>query len=498
MRHAVVFIALVVVGICRAGLSISDPFVATDEFQEVKPGQAVPPGLHVRMDLEKGTKFAKKIDPRDAAGTALLVVDSPAEPTPSQRKPLAITTKVPKFDGRPLGAAMAPPSAPKATRAANEGGAVNRTAAAEEAARTETALKLSILRGLPQPEPELASALKRNLPQAELDRIVKLLWDKRQIELAAARDAMVSDVSRMQREIDALTNASASVDERVASLRNLEWLVADIDNAQDFAHIGGVETVVFLLAPQRDARVRINAAWVLGTAAKHIAKVQDAAVSAGALERLMAMLERSGGGGGGDGGSEATTPQLHAKAMYALGTLVRGNAAAQRRFEGAGGGEALRRAATRVSTGRRSAATKAAALAGDLLRERGGARALRAALLSHAWCATLTQRLRGAASDDEREKIVDAIGAAADAACGEGAGAEGRAASGAPCRAALAEDDALHGELTVLARRARAAYGEAPEDEKEFALEPWRTLDAVRERLKRCAAGKGGGEKAEL
>lgn len=37
-------------------------FVATDDWQEVKPGQVVPAGLHVRMNLETGKKEAKLLD----------------------------------------------------------------------------------------------------------------------------------------------------------------------------------------------------------------------------------------------------------------------------------------------------------------------------------------------------------------------------------------------------------------------------------------------------
>ena len=34
-------------------------FKATDRWQEIKPGQSIPPGLHVRVDLQTGMKEAK-------------------------------------------------------------------------------------------------------------------------------------------------------------------------------------------------------------------------------------------------------------------------------------------------------------------------------------------------------------------------------------------------------------------------------------------------------
>lgn len=39
-----------------------EPFVATSEWQEIKPGHIVPPGLHYRVNLETGKREAKLLD----------------------------------------------------------------------------------------------------------------------------------------------------------------------------------------------------------------------------------------------------------------------------------------------------------------------------------------------------------------------------------------------------------------------------------------------------
>ena len=525
-RNTLTLVFLSVVVNSNAALSISKAtpppsdvsalFVPTNEWQEVAPDVSVPRGLHIRLDMESGKRFAKLMSAAEVAGgdgasgsTAALVAVAEPPPATPRRKPLTITTEIPAFDGRPLGAAAAAPTVPTVPSgvASRNGHAqpatagINRTRRIEEAAARETAMKAKILRGLPQPEPELASALKRNLPQAELDRIVKLLWDKRQGELRAARDAMVTHVSVMQRELDLLRNASSSTPQRVAALLNLEWLVQDVDNAGDFAFIGGIEHVVFLLSPATGAEVRRHAAYVLGSAVKHVAKVQDAAVSFGALERLVAMLGEEGGRQRGgeeeDDDDDATGSKALAKTVYALGALVRGSAEAQRRFGAAAGGEALRRVAARVENGRRGAATKAAVLAGDLLSEHGVDAAMRKALATKAWCATLATRLRGAAGEDEREKIVDALAAAAEAAgCGGGVAVESAAAG--ECRAALADDAALHATLTELASAALASNDAADAEEREFAMDAVRKLDRLRDRLKLCGGEKRGQVQGEL
>ena len=45
-------------------------FVATSSWQEVLPGQRVPGGLHVRLNLETGKKEARLLAPEAGEGEA--------------------------------------------------------------------------------------------------------------------------------------------------------------------------------------------------------------------------------------------------------------------------------------------------------------------------------------------------------------------------------------------------------------------------------------------
>ncbi|KAJ1721645.1 nucleotide exchange factor sil1 [Coemansia erecta] len=49
-------------------------FVATDEFQVIKPGQDIPPGLHVQIDMQTGLRMARLMpaDDKDENGLALV------------------------------------------------------------------------------------------------------------------------------------------------------------------------------------------------------------------------------------------------------------------------------------------------------------------------------------------------------------------------------------------------------------------------------------------
>eukprot|EP00299_Pterocystis_sp_00344_P005936 c17687_g1_i1.p1 GENE.c17687_g1_i1~~c17687_g1_i1.p1 ORF type:complete len:435 (+),score=135.75 c17687_g1_i1:95-1399(+) len=49
----------------RTSVANRTPFVATHEWQKVQSGQAVPSGLHYRMDFSTGETFAKLIDPNE-------------------------------------------------------------------------------------------------------------------------------------------------------------------------------------------------------------------------------------------------------------------------------------------------------------------------------------------------------------------------------------------------------------------------------------------------
>jgi hypothetical protein len=49
------------------------PFVPTNEWQHIRDGQAVPPGLHIRMNMETGEKMARIPDPNDTREGTIIV-----------------------------------------------------------------------------------------------------------------------------------------------------------------------------------------------------------------------------------------------------------------------------------------------------------------------------------------------------------------------------------------------------------------------------------------
>ena len=45
--------------------------MATNEWQRVKPNQGIPPGLHVRLNIQTGEKEAKLLDKNEPTNTGI-------------------------------------------------------------------------------------------------------------------------------------------------------------------------------------------------------------------------------------------------------------------------------------------------------------------------------------------------------------------------------------------------------------------------------------------
>ncbi|CAG8508997.1 508_t:CDS:2 [Funneliformis caledonium] len=69
--------------ICNGDECYSKEFVATEEFQEVREGQEIHPGLHVKIDMSTGKKYAKILDPNDNEtnkSSEVIIIDEHGNP----------------------------------------------------------------------------------------------------------------------------------------------------------------------------------------------------------------------------------------------------------------------------------------------------------------------------------------------------------------------------------------------------------------------------------
>ncbi|XP_063233179.1 nucleotide exchange factor SIL1 isoform X2 [Bacillus rossius redtenbacheri] len=207
-------------------------FKPTKEWQTVKKGQAIPPGLHVRMNLEKGTREAKLLDKEEATSRDTAVI-------------------------------------------ATEGG--EKTAPQLPREVQEAILNISDS-GNTTTDDDVASAMRQFRTYKELKKDLKDL----RLELKTDMELMEGLLSRFKVSLDD--------GERVAILSDLEYLVHQFDNAREFSRVGGLLEVVFPSLNASSAGVRAEAALVLGSAAQGNPRVQVAALEAGGVGALLRLV----------------------------------------------------------------------------------------------------------------------------------------------------------------------------------------------------------------
>ncbi|KAM6055945.1 nucleotide exchange factor SIL1 isoform 1-T1 [Chlamydotis macqueenii] len=211
-------------------------FYPTHQWQPIRPGQAVPAGSHVRLNLQTGDREAKlpdsengKSDPREERRRKRLGkvdIDSNSFTSQELKKALA---KMKESE--------------KAERKAHE----------EE-------------------------VRKKFRPIEQL----KEEFEKLNVKMETDYEIMVKLISKF--------NSSAStLDEKVAALYDLEYYVHQVDNAKDFLSMGGLRLVIDGLN-STEAMLKEHAAFVLGAALSSNPKVQVEAIEGGALQKLLVIL----------------------------------------------------------------------------------------------------------------------------------------------------------------------------------------------------------------
>ena len=164
----------------------------------------------------------------------------------------------------------------------------------------------------------------RTLTEDEFERGVAEIWNERQAILSGARNA--SERQRESANDDALNvtvllrqagDPSSSPEVRSQVLLLLNDIADDIDEALgEFAKVGGIETCVALLRGELSEFVLRDALLLLGTAIKSDNHMQTLALNAGALSAIAPLLS-------------SPSDVVAIKAVYALGSLLRGSQAAQ-------------------------------------------------------------------------------------------------------------------------------------------------------------------------
>ena len=325
------------------------PFEPTHEWQPILPGQAVPPGLWIRMDINTGQRMARLM---------------PEEEMTDGDKRLA------------------------AQRA--EAAALALVEQAEEEKAAESTQDGPAIRHLPAGGKEADGLLDSLAPSND-----EALQFARRERLRQLKEHfyLKEDVEQMKQLLNICIDPSSSVDDVLRALESLEEYLHQIDNANDWAKIGGLDVALALLQQENEVeteppsneviqpiipsspdlnttadhpptlpapldlqasrlyRLQANAAWVLGTAAQNNPFVQDAALREGAIQVLVRGYERLMREELQDypkSYQAVTYVQLRsarlkllAKILYALSAILRNNARGQQLFEQLNGAQLL-------------------------------------------------------------------------------------------------------------------------------------------------------------
>ncbi|XP_002737127.1 nucleotide exchange factor SIL1-like [Saccoglossus kowalevskii] len=249
-------------------------FYPTKEWQVVKEGQAIPAGLHIKMNLQTGIKEAKLMDEDD------------------------------KDEGNKDDL--------KYWEAGDRSGMIN----TDKKFFTKEELK------------DALKKFKANEDDVkEKDKEIKnkfRSYEELKKDFEDMNYNVESDVDVMMRLISKYQQSGVTMEEKQLILNDLEYYVHQIDNARDLATIGGLEIIIKGLNDTEEI-IRRECAFVLGSAVQSNPKVQVQAVEGGAIHLLLHLL------------SSNQPIGVQKKAIYALSSLIRQFPYAQNKFLQLGG-----------------------------------------------------------------------------------------------------------------------------------------------------------------
>lgn len=340
-------------------------FQPSSEWQSIKPGQGIPPGLHVRMNLQTGEKEAKLMEGDD--GTKYK--------TNKDSKQKFIT--------------------------------IDKNVISKQ--RLKEALKDFRDKFHDEnPDEEYSDQSHGPLPGGKTFRSI----DEIRKELEGVDLFLKKDIEEISKHVQILNISSSSLVEKEHALDELEYYVHQIDNARDLDSIGGLSLVIKFMNSSEES-LRKRACYVLGSAAQSNLVVQQSALNQGALPLLLRLL------------SKREPMVVRKKAMYALSSLLRLFLMGQKEFLKLNGLEMFVKLFDEAGT--EPLVIKAITLLTDilteqiehvtsLLRKRGqdvsgdisGRVPLLKSMVEKGWCQLIPSLLR-TTENDTREKVLQAL-----------------------------------------------------------------------------------------
>ncbi|XP_026212826.1 nucleotide exchange factor SIL1 isoform X2 [Anabas testudineus] len=203
----------------------------TEQWQTLKPGQAVPRGSHVRLNMQTGQREVR------------LGEEQLKYWTPEHR----------------------------------EGEETQSNLSPDELKRAMKKMKEDLNPANKDPDSQ-DSVTSKYRPLEELKR------DMAQLDLLVETDVQI-----IRRLLDQFNSSNSTTEQKLNTLLELEYLVHQVDNAQSLCSMGGLQLILEGLNSS-DIRLQERSAFVLGSAVASNPVVQVKAVESGALQILLTTL----------------------------------------------------------------------------------------------------------------------------------------------------------------------------------------------------------------
>lgn len=246
-------------------------FVATKEWQVVEEGQSIPPGLHVRMNLQTGLKEAKLLDDSDDSRTKESKEPSAGEDvdeeTGQTSSSLSHSTSQVKVTGdnrrtHYFGKSDRRGIVNKKTKVFSRKELME--ALSQEGSTDSEEHMLLTAQESQDKDLSMQTSPHESSNKSPQVSVIGESSSKRQSELPYT---LHEDVVKMLEHSQTLAKEEATVPELVHALEELEYHVHNLDNAKDLNAIGGLVLVIRQLN-HTSPEVRSHAAHVIGAASQ--------------------------------------------------------------------------------------------------------------------------------------------------------------------------------------------------------------------------------------
>uniref|UniRef100_A0A670Y876 Nucleotide exchange factor SIL1 n=1 Tax=Pseudonaja textilis TaxID=8673 RepID=A0A670Y876_PSETE len=321
-------------------------------------GQAIPPGLHVQLNLQTGEKLAKLPDDyKEKSDTK----DSLKSKRYTDLKDFFFLFKL-------------------------------------EEGQLLFALKMQSIREDLNRDNEFVDVRRRFRP------IEKLKEEFRELNLQ-----LETDLEIMLKLIHKFNNSASTLEEKITALSDLEYYVHQVDNAKDLLSLGGLQLLINGLNSS-EPLMKEYASFVLGAALSSNPRVQVAAIQGGALQKLLVILATD------------QSLAVKKKALFALSSMLRHFPYAQQQFLKLGGLQVLRNLCTEkgmeilyIRTVTLLYDLVVEKLRAEMSRDEAGGKTqqysqvnLMPAIVEQGWCTIISNLLR-APEHDSREKVLKTV-----------------------------------------------------------------------------------------